>query len=259
MHAVKATTNPYRTAAGLVLGRLFWDLKPEARRSRLKLRGLRDSNAGKKAIICCNGPSLLKVDFSLLQGAYVFGLNKINLLFDKHAFRPSSIVAVNPLVIEQNAAFYRETDIPLFLDSAGLRHVESRASIAFLHSTAVPRFAQDCSISVYQGATVTFVAMQLAFHLGFSEVAIVGCDHDFVDKGPANMAVASGPRDQNHFDPHYFAGGMQWQLPDLPQSELSYHLAKRAYEAAGRRLVNCTDGGKLEVFERQSLGEFING
>jgi len=105
---------------------------------------------------------------------------------------------------------------------------------------------------------VTFVAMQLAFHMGFREVALVGCDHNFATKGTANAVVEGGEKDPNHFDPNYFAG-VKWQLPDLVQSEIGYMMAGQAFEAAGGRIVNCTEGGKLEIFPRMALAEFLAG
>ena len=96
------TLNPYRVATGLVLNRLKWDLSLESLRSRKKLRKLKNSQEGKKAVIVCNGPSLLKTDLKLLDGVYSFGLNKINLLFNKSDFRTSFIVSVNKFVIEQH-------------------------------------------------------------------------------------------------------------------------------------------------------------
>jgi hypothetical protein len=232
-------------------------LHPESWRSRRRLKGVRGSHEGEKAVVLCNGPSLLKSDLGLLEGVFTFGLNKINLLFDRSDFRPSCIVAVNPLVIEQNADFCNESSIPVFLDSVGRKWVSSRPNVTFLHSVNYPRFARDCSFSLWQGATVTYVALQLAFHMGFKEVALIGADHSFATKVPANKEVASGDKDLSHFDPRYFSGGMKWHLPDLPQSELAYSMARDAYEAAGRRIVNATEGGQLEIFERQSLAEFV--
>jgi|ADGO01.1.fsa_nt_gi Uncharacterized protein conserved in bacteria len=255
--ALKPTVNPYRFAAYLIVQRLRWDLRPESWRSRQALRNMRDRYAGQKAVIVCNGPSLLKSDLSLLDGIFTFGLNKINLLFDKSTFRPSCIVSVNPYVLEQNADFYNRTDIPLFLDSAALGKVHPRPGVIFLHSTEQRKFARDCSVSIYQGATVTFVAMQLAYHLGFSRVALIGCDHTFSAKGPANKTVVAEGRDADHFDPNYFSGGMKWQLPDLVESEAAYTMARDIFYASGREIVNCTEGGQLEVFHRQPLVEFV--
>lgn len=251
------TVNPYRFAISELLHRLRWDLCPESWRSREILRTLRNRYCGRRAVILCNGPSLLRTNFDLLTEVATFGLNKINLLFDKTEFRPSFLVSVNPLVIEQNSVFFNETDVPLFLDSSARRYVKCRPNVVFLRETRVARFARDCSMSVYQGFTVTFVAMQLAAHMGFRDVALVGCDHNFTTKGPANLTVTSGSEDPNHFDPNYFAGGLSWQLPDLVQSEISYLMAAQMFEAMGGRIVNCTDGGELKIYPRMTLSEFL--
>lgn len=260
---MRPTVNPYRTGAGLVLRRLRWDLDPRSWQARRRLRAIRDSHAGEKAVIMCNGPSLLKVDFDRLaaSGVYTIGLNKINLLYDRTSHRPSSIVAVNPFVIQQNLDFYNSTDTPLFIDSVAIRQgLKTRDNVYYLHSGALyGSFAQDVSISIYQGFTVTYVALQIAFHLGFEAVALVGCDHNFATRGPANKTVTAQGPDRNHFDPNYFADGVQWQLPDLVESEISYTKALQVYELSGRRLYNCTDGGKLEILPRKDLADFLNG
>ena len=149
-------------------------------------------------------------------------------------------------------------DLPLFLDSAARAHIKSRENVTFLHSDSQVKFARDVSMSIWQGATVTTVALQIAFHMGFKEVALVGCDHNFAQSGPPNQLVISGEKDHSHFDPNYFAGGVQWQLPDLVASEYGYSLARENYSASGRAIYNCTDGGNLEVFERKSLREFYD-
>lgn len=50
---------------------------------------------------------------------------------------------------------------------------------------------------------------------------------------------------------------MKRQLPDMPASTFHYDVAKEVFENHGREIVNCTEGGKLEVFSRQSLSEFL--
>jgi hypothetical protein len=259
----RATVNPYLSGTGMILRRLRWDLRLQSFVSRRRLRRIRDSHAGGRAVILCNGPSLANVDFGELEasGVYCFGLNKINLLFDRVTFRPASIVAVNPYVIEQNAGFFNATDIDLFLDSKALTRglVTPGPNKIFLHETSHRVFARDVSISIFQGATVTVVALQLAFHMGFSRVALVGADHNFAVKGAANKTVTSQGRDESHFDPNYFSGGVKWQLPDLFESEVWYGRARQVYEAFDRQIVNCTGGGKLEVFERLPLAEFLSG
>jgi len=252
--------NPYFNAIKIMLERLKWDLNLNSWSSRQKIRQLKNIHKGKKAIIICNGPSLREVDFSKFSNTdvYYFGLNKINLMFDKTEFRPDSIVACNHLVIEQNASFYNNTEIPLFLNSDKSNIIKANKNTIFVNFSSIPRkFAKDCSMSLCQGHTVTYVALQLAYHMGFSEVGLIGCDHYFETKGPSNKTVISGENDPNHFHPKYFADGMKWDLPDLLGSEYHYDYADKIYKQNGRKIVNCTEGGKLEIFERMPLEEFL--
>jgi hypothetical protein len=100
--------------------------------------------------------------------------------------------------------------------------------------------------------------MQLAFHMGFREVALIGCDHNFTAKGFANQIVSAEDKDPDHFDPNYFANGVSWNLPDLPTSEASYNLAYEVYTSSNRKLLNATHGGKLELLPRIKLEDFIS-
>jgi len=258
--ARRATINPYRHAIRLVVSRLIWDLNWRSWISRLRLKRLRDKHQGKKAIILCNGPSLNKVDFSLLEDSpvYTIGLNKINLLFETSSFRPDCIVSMNHLVLEQNSDFYNQTDMPLFLNSTHYKLIRLRSNIAYLYFSHQPRtFARNCNNSMCQGHTVTYAAMQLAYHMGFTKVGLVGCDHNFSAMGPPNATVVAGASDPDHFHPDYFAKGVQWQLPDYRSMEVHYELAREIYRQFGREIFNCTEGGNLEVFERSSLADFI--
>ena len=117
-----STPSVYRSLLKDLALRVWWDLHPEAWQSWKHLREIKDSQAGRKIVILCNGPSVLKTDFEMLidSGAYIIGLNKINLLFDKTDMRPDAIVAVNRHVIEQNAEFFNETDIPVYLSKIAI-------------------------------------------------------------------------------------------------------------------------------------------
>ncbi|WP_343329147.1 6-hydroxymethylpterin diphosphokinase MptE-like protein [Polaribacter staleyi] len=253
--------NPYFNAILIIYKRLKWDLNFKSWNSRKKINKLKNIHKGKKAVIICNGPSLKNVDFDKLMdsGVYYFGLNKINLMFDDTKFRPNAIVASNKLVIEQNKTFYNNTDIQLFLNSEKCSLISNRENVVFVNYSSIPRkFAKDCSVSLFQGHTVTYTAMQLAYHMGFAEVALIGCDHHFETSGPSNKTVVAGDVDPNHFHPKYFSDGDKWELPDLLGSEYHYDLADRMFKHDGRRIVNCTTGGKLEIFDRVKLEDFLN-
>ncbi len=251
-------TSPYRNPLSQLKNRVLWDLKRQSRVSRKHLKSVLGKYDGQKAVIVCNGPSLLKTEFSLLKNVYTFGLNKINMLFDKTDWRPSSIVSVNPHVIEQNAEFFNQSELPLYLAKAAIKRVLPRPNVCFLDTGGGSgMFARNCCGIMAEGHTVTYVAMQIAFHMGFTKVALIGCDHNFATKGPANKVVKAEKSDPDHFDPNYFAGGVTWQLPDLVKSELHYQIAAENFSEDNRLLVNSTDGGKLDLLPRLSLTKFL--
>jgi len=103
---------------------------------------------------------------------------------------------------------------------------------------------------VWEGATVTNVTLQLAFHMGFQQVILIGVDHNYTALGKPNSTVVSQGDDPNHFSPSYFGKGFRWQLPDLDTSEVGYVMARDAYRKAGREVLDATIGGKLTIFPK---------
>jgi len=104
------------------------------------------------------------------------------------------------------------------------------------------------------GGTVTFVTLQLAYFLGFSKFVIVGMDHRFSAKGVANATrTRTENEDKDHMHPDYFPKGVAWQLPDLHRSELAYAMARDAFAADGREVIDATVGGACTVFRKDTL------
>ncbi|HNZ13538.1 MAG TPA: DUF115 domain-containing protein [Anaerolineaceae bacterium] len=224
---------------------------PWRRQTRDRLGALRNLHAGQRCFILGNGPSLRQTDLTKLRGEYTIGLNRIFLAFPEMGFQTSYLVSINDLVIEQSAAELQALAMPRFFAWRAHRWLQPADDLYFLYTTYTgPRFARDVRGRLWEGATVTYVALQLAFYLGFETVILVGVDHNFVTQGKPNTTIVSEGDDPNHFHPGYFGKGFRWQLPDLDTSERGYLLARRAYEQAGRRVLDATIGGKLQIFEK---------
>jgi hypothetical protein len=224
---------------------------PWRRASIRMLAALKDSQLGNRAFILGNGPSLARTDVSKLKGEYTFGLNRIYLAFPDWGFSTNYFVCVNDLVIEQFSRDIAALKMPKFLSWRSRRFLTPDDHTAFLNSTYErPAFAWDARGRLWEGATVTYVALQLAFHMGFDPVILIGVDHTFAAKGVPNTTVVSEGEDASHFDPRYFGSGYRWQLPDLEMSEHAYRMARRAYQAAGRQVLDATVDGKLTVFPK---------
>ena len=220
--------------------------------SRHQLKSLYNSHAGERCFIIGNGPSLRQTDMTLLKGEFTFGLNRIYLIFPELGFSTSCLVSVNDLVLEQCAGEMKALELPKYLTWRSRRWFSNDPWAVFVDTdfTGQEDFAPKATGRVFEGFTVTYVALQLAFHMGFSEAILIGVDHNFVTQGPANEAVISQGDDPNHFAPNYFGAGFKWQLPDLEGSERAYVLARSAFEGAGRRVVDATIGGRLTIFSK---------
>ena len=172
-------------------------------------------------------------------------------MFEKIGFATSYYVVVNKLVVQQcGAEIISKVPSPKFVSYDARRWINFVPNLMYLYCREGPLFYQDITRGVWQGGTVTFIAMQLAYYMGFQKVILIGVDHSYRDKGQPNETVISKGDDTNHFDPGYFGKGFRWQLPDLKTSEIAYHMAREQFEANGREIVDATVGGKLEVFTK---------
>jgi len=256
---------------------------PLRRDSIAKLAALKDIHKGKRCFIIGNGPSLQNTDLSKLRNEYTFGMNRVYLAFPEWGFQTSYLVSVNSLVIEQCAEDFLNLNLPQFFSWRSRKYfsklpitnyqlpitnpqspnhpipqstdhrspITDHPSPIFLHTTYTgPKFATDARGRLWEGATVTYVCLQLAFHMGFDTAILIGVDHSFTTQGQPNATVISQGDDPNHFSATYFGKGFRWQLPDLDTSEVGYWMAKRAYKQAGRKVLDATVEGKLQVFEK---------
>lgn len=226
-------------------------LHPWRRDSNRRLRAYREKYSGKRCFIIGNGPSLKNTDMQRLKGEYTFGMNRIFLMFPDLGFKTSFLVSVNDLVIEQSVDDFRQVDIPLFVSWRARKWLPPASNLHYLYTTYTGKtFAQDATRRLWEGATVTYTCLQLAFYMGFSQAILIGVDHSFATKGKPNATIVSQGDDPNHFHPKYFGKGFKWQLPDLDTSEVGYLMARQAYQHAGRKIVDATIGGKLNIFPK---------
>jgi hypothetical protein len=241
--------------------KLQWMLSSHRGKSIRKLEEFRDLHQGQRCFIIGNGPSLKRTDLRLLHDDVTFGLNRIYLLFDELKFQTTYYVAINTLVIEQCAEEIRALKLPKFITWRGRKWLTNDPGVCFLDTDYTPpaTFSKDVTRRVFEGSTVTYVAMQLAFFMGFQEVILIGVDHSFNTKGSPNKTIVSEGGDSNHFSTNYFGKGFRWQLPDLEASEAAYRMAKDAFEAEGRRIVDATIDGKLTVFPKVDYQNVVLG
>lgn len=210
-------------------------------------------------VIVANGPSLNKSNFALLDRADVI-LSNYAVINDDLRKAATYLTIVNDLVATQGSVPFNQVDairvMPFWLANA----INSGPDTAFLPATVIPEFNGRLDGVFSWRSTVSFFNMQLAYALGYEKVALIGFDHSYqqAQNFKEGDAIKQKEEDPNHFDPRYFQG-KTWQAADTGNMEKSYLLARDAYAAGGRKIVNATVGGMLEVFPRMELEDILPG
>jgi|GEM_PF-1861112 len=220
---------------------------------------------GKRCFIIGNGPSLNKHDLSLLEGEYTFAVNSFFYKTDETGFRPTFFVVEDNAVMKENIERIRAYEVPFKFFPTNYKglHPEGdnvyffRMNRGFYEKSSpnycVPRFSTDASKVLYCGQSVTYINLQLAYFMGFTEVYLIGMDFNYQipssHKRQGDLIISTTD-DPNHFHKDYFGKGKTWKDPKLDRVAVNYRQAKLVYEAVGRKIYNATIGGKLEIFER---------
>lgn len=232
------------------------------------LAKLKDTHKGETCVVVGNGPSLRAADLQKLyeKGIATFGTNRVFKIFDQTDWRPTYYVSedanilrgvqkeVSQLSAEKkfipiNLKWYEEIEISdanyFYMDYSG--RYEENFGLAIDISHAVP-----CR------ATVTITCLQLAIYMGYSNIYLIGVDHNFAKMIDKNGNVIVDNSIQSNFLANY-----QSDIPDLG---FSIDAATEAYfnvEQLSRKLktflvFNATRGGKLEVYERVDFDTLFN-
>ena len=217
--------------------------------------------AAKRADVCVivgNGPSLNDTDLGLLGGADVI-VSNFALLNGQLAKHATLLTVVNDLVarqgaVELNAARVTKV-VPFWLANC----INPTDETAFVSATLRPRFNGELAGEFSWRSTVSFLNMQLAYALGYRRALLIGFDHSYVQPDDVSEGdeIRQLGHDVNHFDSRYFQG-RTWQAADTTQMDVVYSLARDAFERDGREIINCTVGGRLEVFRRGVLEHEID-
>jgi hypothetical protein len=117
---------------------------------------------------------------------------------------------------------------------------------------------------VYEGFTITYLMMQWAAYMGFSELFLLGVDHNFkLTRNYFEQFVPSqivpDEMANDHFSTNYFKKDELVGFADMQSSEQAYKKAEQYSRERGFRIYNATRGGNLEVFERIDFDELMHG
>jgi hypothetical protein len=218
---------------------------------------LRDKHKGQKCFIVATGPSIRAEDLERLGASnYVcFGVNKIYLSFDKTSWRPEYLVATD----EKFIAYYDEmlhSGVKNVIISDLLPEVAQKGrqegAIVFhsiIDENGLPEFSEEPMWKLYSVGSVVYECLQLAIYMGFSEIYLLGTDHNYSE----NQLEKT-----NHFHKNYYTGIGKPNQYVKEHVERAFQSAKLYAENHGIKIYNATRGGKLEIFERADFDLLMN-
>lgn len=221
---------------------------------RSELLRYKNIHVGKRCFIVATGPSLTVEDLKTLHEhrEICFSMNRIFNIFSKTEWRPDYYVVGDKEMIEDLSDEIASLDLNnKFISTiphSYWKNPKSKGSMPYKilmrgFNDRKPLFSTRAEYGLYQGTTVTYLCIQLAVYMGFSEIYLLGVDFSYTN---------------NLYDPqNHFAGcdntGRKVRLnPICPERTLL------AYESSAEycknhyiKIFNATRGGKLEVFERK--------
>lgn len=198
----------------------------------------------KKCFVVATGPSLRTKDLYLLKSnnMFCFGVNNIlkveEWVANVYVAADSCFVSNNISSIEKYNCRYK------FIGDSCQEYWEKKRDDSYkIHVVSglnTTGFSEEICQKVYSGhadgGTITYVCLQLAIYMGFSEIYLLGVDCNYIMGSRNNHFIADEVKDKgNHRE-------------DLMIK--AYECAKKYAENHGIKIYNATRGGMLEVFER---------
>lgn len=222
----------------------------------IKIKALRNKYVGERCFIVATGPSLTIADLEAIKGEYSFSMNSICKLFNQTSWRPTYFGIQDSLVYEKlEQDIQNNVKSPVLVGSnlkKDFKISEEYIEFPFNHyyheaqkdvNKYFVKFSDDCYEIVYDGYSVTYSLLQIAIYMGFKEIYLLGTDCNY-ELGKKNHIVDSG-----YVDPNAYSSYKRLMI--------GYEELDKYARQHNINIINCTRGGKLELFQRKSLEEVL--
>lgn len=242
--------------------------------NRARVEALRNCHKGERCFIIGNGPSLRAEDLDKLKNEVTFACNRINLIFNQTDWRPTYYCVTDLLLFGDSLPELCRTDFAsshcLFC-SQSLDQVNCISEANYFVRNGmyreIPEFSADAFQWLYEGGTVTYISIQMAAYMGFSEIYLLGVDNNYHTKTLPNGKVVFDWKG-SHFSENYVEDSVSKKMESwinlADRMNLGIYDLNTTYQAAlwhsrelGISIYNATRGGALEVFPRVDFDQIM--
>lgn len=246
-----------------------WDLQHfETTKHGKEILALKDSHKGEKCFVIGNGPSLTAEDLNRLQdsGIPTFAMNRVFNIFPQTNWRPMYYISEDILILKDivkdvdtipskikfipvNLNWYEDIDVKDALYFCMDYNSELKESFGL---------SLDCAHSVRCRGTVTSTCIQFAIYMGFTEIYLLGIDHNYSKSIDMNGNVVEDKSVNDYFVDTYDADIKDKVVHDMRLPTMAFCDIEQLSRKMGTfKVFNATRGGKLEVFERTNFDEIV--
>jgi hypothetical protein len=236
------------------------------------LANAKNIHDGKRAFIIATGPSLNDLDLSKLKGEIAFGVNGTYMLanvdltyfaYVSNWWHKDHLEGIRKVRCQRRflPVEYQE-ELESSTPTSWYRKIMPAYHSHYGIRLPIPRgLSYQPENYIHAGGTVIFVCLQLALHMGFKEVIIIGLDHSYkksdgskIQKSPTQLDVEGD--DHSHFSKDYFKKGTSAHI-DLAAMERGYALADKAFRKEGKLILNASSRSDLKIFPRIRFDDLV--
>lgn len=235
-----------------------------------ELKKLKDSYKGKRCFIIGNGPSLTIEDLNMLKNEITFASNRIFTIYDKTDWRPTFYANQDQVVLENMMEELKDTVSQsklcfLSAHNYGIcnEQVKGFDNVLWIAKRFLPPhnnqygFSADISKQVIEGLTITYTCMQVAAYMGFSEIYLLGIDHNYPIEIDDDGNIVKNDDSVKAYFGEAMVSMSDINLPKVVEMTRAYISAEKFSRKNNFRIYNATRGGKLEAFERVNFDELF--
>ena len=228
------------------------------------MKQIHNTHLGEGCFIIGNGPSLTVDDLNTLAEKQIdcFAMNRIYKIFPQTKWHPTYYVntdwtLIRDVLNEVNRIPAKQKFFPAYhlYYHCFRKTIKKRAIIKVYYNDL--SFQLDCSNVVHNGGTVTISAIQLAAHMGYRYIYLLGVDHNFDNVIDENGNTVINKDVKNYFCDNYDNDLQDYVVHNLGRTTKGYYAVQEFYPKHGVNIYNATRTTKLEAFPKISFEEAV--
>ena len=229
---------------------------------------IHNSHLGESCFVVGNGPSLTAEDLTTLheRGIPSFAVNRIYKIFPQTPWRPTYYVSTDAVLARDvlpvlDTLPVEQKFIPL--QNKYYLGIKVKGAHYFFRNDNRKNdqpegFGLDCTNQVNIRGTVTIACIQLAIHMGYRHIYLLGIDHNFDKVITENGEIIIDPSVKNYFCEGYDDDVANEVQHDLGNTTKAYWDVRKFTDAHDIDVLNASRQTKLNAFPRLSFEEAVN-